>query len=67
MALSLNLELKNVKGNFIWSLVLALTSTLISNLCLNLELEVYPELGQRDSPLGFDENDGIFGHILRIF
>ena len=39
MALSLNLELKNVKGNFIWSLVLALTSTLISTSALTLSLK----------------------------
>ena len=63
--LSLNLELKKVKSNFIWSLVLALISTLISALTLSLKFIL--KLGQRDSPLGFDENDIIFGQILQIF
>ena len=63
--LSLNLELKRVKGNFIWSLVLALIFTLISALTLGLKFIL--KLGQRDSPLSFDENDVIFGHILQIF
>ena len=63
--LSLNLELKRVKGNFIWSLVLALIFTLISALTLSLKFIL--KLGQRDSPLSFDENDVIFGHILQIF
>ena len=67
MVLSLNLELKNVKGNFIMSLVLALISNLISTSALTLSLKFILKLGQRDSPLGFDKNYAIFGHILRIF
>ena len=67
MVLSLNLELKNVKGNFIWSLVLALISNLISASALTLSLKFILKPGQRDSPLGFDKNYAIFGHILQSF
>ena len=67
MVLSLNLELKNVKGNFIWSLVLALISNLISASALTLSLKFILKPGQRDSPIDFDKNYAIFGHIWRIF
>ena len=59
-SLSLNLELKKVKGNFIWSLVLALISTLILASTLTLTLKFILKPRQRDSPLGFDENKVIF-------
>ena len=55
MVLSLNLELKNVKGNFIWSLVLALISNLISASALTLSLKFILKPGQRDSPIDFDK------------